>query len=403
MTLPINAHPFHLTQPTRRTTLGALSAALLWPSAGRAQAPSASRLQSWPLKTPRATGIHDVAPAPDGGVWFSAQRSGHLGWFDPRTGKSELIALGSGSSPHGVIAGPDGAAWLTDGGQNAIARVSWPAREVKLFPLPAGTPYANLNTCAFDGDGDLWFTGQGGYVGKVAVRTGLVSVKESPRGRGPYGICATPKGDVWWCSLAGSFIAQIDRKTGESRIVEPPTPRQGAPRLVRQPRPHLGVRMEQRQPLHARPGAGHGRQQLAHLESARSRAARIRCVRGRQRHRLGRRVEQQRHAALRPEEREVRRAHHAAYRHQHPPDTGPIWGGLAARERDGVYFGNQDSVNAAKIAQSMFGGPAASGWHTGQGCGPVSSSPPPFSPLRAGAMSSRSRAPRPSCQSRPRR
>ncbi len=34
------------------------------------------------------TGIHDVAPAPDGGVWFSAQRSGHLGWFDPKSGSS---------------------------------------------------------------------------------------------------------------------------------------------------------------------------------------------------------------------------------------------------------------------------------------------------------------------------
>jgi virginiamycin B lyase len=231
MALQQNAHPFSVT---RRTAVGALSVALLAPGLGQAQALSSSRLQSWPLKTPRSTGIHDVAPAPDGGVWFSAQRSGHLGWFDPRSGRVELIALGSnssGSSPHGVIAGPDGAAWLTDSGQNAIVRVSWPAREVKLFPLPAGTPYANLNTCAFDGDGDLWFTGQGGYVGKVAVRTGVVSVQESPRGRGPYGICATPKGDVWWCSLAGSFIAQIDRQSGASRIVEPPTPRQGARRV----------------------------------------------------------------------------------------------------------------------------------------------------------------------------
>ncbi|MDO8252768.1 MAG: lyase [Rhodoferax sp.] len=231
MAMEKRSHPFPVT---RRTALGALSAAVLAPSVGRAQALSSARLQSWPLKTPRSTGIHDVAPAPDGGVWFSAQRSGHLGWFNPRTGQSELIALGSnssGASPHGVIAGPDGAAWLTDGGQNAIVRVSWPAREVKLFPLPAGTPYANLNTCAFDGDGDLWFTGQSGYVGKVAVRTGVVSVRESPRGRGPYGICATPKGEVWWCSLAGSFIAQIDRQSGASRIVEPPTPRQGARRV----------------------------------------------------------------------------------------------------------------------------------------------------------------------------
>jgi virginiamycin B lyase len=195
----------------------------------RAQAVPAMR--SWPLKTPMATGIHDVAPAPDGGVWFTAQRSGHLGWFDPKDGHVELVALGGGSAPHGVIQGADKAAWITDGGQNAIVRVSWPRREVKRYPLPPGTPYANLNTCAFDGDGDLWFTGQSGYVGRVAVKSGEVSVKEAPRGRGPYGICATPKGEVWWCSLAGSFIARIDRRTGESTVVEPPTRNQGARRV----------------------------------------------------------------------------------------------------------------------------------------------------------------------------
>jgi len=215
---------------SRRETLVllALGASVAWPLGARSETHA---VRSWPLATRQRTGIHDVAPAPDGGVWFSAQRSGHLGWFDPASGKVELVALGSGSSPHGVIQGPDKAAWLTDGGQNAIVRVGWPDRAVRAFPLPAGTRYANLNTATFDGDGDLWFTGQSGFVGKVATRTGTVTVKESPRGTGPYGICTTPKGDVWWCSLAGSFIARIDRRTGDSHVVEPPTPRQGARRV----------------------------------------------------------------------------------------------------------------------------------------------------------------------------
>jgi virginiamycin B lyase len=213
---------------TRRPVLAMLAAAAL---ASPAAAQSPPTLQSWKLAGARRPGIHDVAPAPDGGVWFSAQASGHLGWFDPASGRTELVALGSGSSPHGVIQGPDRAAWLTDGGQNAIVRVSWPDRAVKVFPLPAGTPYANLNTATFDGDGNLWFTGQAGYVGRLALRTGLVSVQQSPRGSGPYGICTTPAGEVWWCSLAGSYIAQIDRRTGNSRVVQPPTPRQGARRI----------------------------------------------------------------------------------------------------------------------------------------------------------------------------
>ncbi|MCG2595155.1 lyase [Ramlibacter sp. XY19] len=211
---------------SRRALLAAFAAS---PFAASAQAKPG--MQSWKLATSRRTGIHDLAPAPDGGVFFTAQASGHLGWFEPSTGRTELVPLGSGSAPHGVIQGPDHAAWITDGGQNAIARVTWPQRAVTLYKLPEGTPYANLNTCAFDGDGDLWFTGQGGYLGKVAVKTGQVTVKQSPRGRGPYGICATPAGEIWWCSLAGSFIAHVDRRTGESKIVEPPTRDQGARRV----------------------------------------------------------------------------------------------------------------------------------------------------------------------------
>ena len=215
---------------SRRTVLAAAGVALMaaGPNPARAQP---GRMQSWPLGTARRTGIHDLAPAPDGGVWFTAQFSGHLGWFDPKAGRTELIALGSGSSPHGVIQGRDQAAWITDSGQNAIVRVGWPDRRVRVFPLPQGAPYTNLNTAAFDGDGDLWFTGQSGYVGKLAVKTGQVSVREAPRGRGPYGICATPAGEVWWCSLAGSFIARIDRRTGDSVVVEPPTRNQGARRV----------------------------------------------------------------------------------------------------------------------------------------------------------------------------
>ena len=198
-------------------------------------------MQSWPLRLGQRPGIHDVAPAPDGGVWFTAQASGHLGWFDPRTGNAEAVALGPGSAPHGVIQGPDQAAWVTDGGQNAIARVSWPDRKVQLFRLPAGHPHANLNTAAFDGDGDLWFTGQDGYVGRVAVKTGAVTVKPAPRGRGAYGITATPAGDIWWVSLASSYLAHLDRRSGDSTVVEPPTKQQGARRVWSDRRGRLWV------------------------------------------------------------------------------------------------------------------------------------------------------------------
>src|SRR5438132_12492761 len=85
---------------------------------------------------PRGSHPHDVAPAADGGVWFTAQAAGYLGRLDPRTGRVRRIPLGDGSAPHGVVVGPDRAAWITDGGLNAIVRVDPRTLEVRPFPLP---------------------------------------------------------------------------------------------------------------------------------------------------------------------------------------------------------------------------------------------------------------------------
>src|SRR5580692_6302314 len=119
---------------------------------------------------------HDVAPAPDGAVWYSGQQRGFLGRFDPKTGKNEEIPLGPGAAPHGVIIGPDGAPWVTEGGQNAIARVDPATRQVKLFPLPKQFTDANLNTASFDRQGVLWFTGQNGIYGRLDAKSGAMAI-----------------------------------------------------------------------------------------------------------------------------------------------------------------------------------------------------------------------------------
>ena len=176
---------------------------------------------------------HDVAAAPKAGgpVYYTAQSTGKLGILDPASGKVEEIALGSRSAPHGVIVGPDGAAWITDGGQNAIVRVDAQTRAVKVYPLPADTGYTNLNTATLDKKGRVWFTGQSGYHGRLDPATGDIQVWKSPRGRGPYGITTTPSGDVYYASLAGNHIAKVDVETGEATVIEPPTKDQGARRV----------------------------------------------------------------------------------------------------------------------------------------------------------------------------
>jgi virginiamycin B lyase len=197
------------------------------PGAGDAQ----PRFVVREYRVPAGSRPHDVAPARDGGVWYTAQGSGELGWLDPRTGRVREVRLGAGSAPHGVIVGPDGAPWITDGGLNAIVRVDPRTRRVRRFPLPRGTAYANLNTASFDRRGILWFTGQEGIYGRLNPRSGRMRVFAAPGGRGPYGITTTPRGVVYYASLAGSHIARIDVRTGRATVLRPPTRDQGARRV----------------------------------------------------------------------------------------------------------------------------------------------------------------------------
>jgi virginiamycin B lyase len=183
------------------------------------------------FEVPEGDRPHDVAPAPDGRVWYTGQRTGVLGRLDPKTGTVERIPLGSGSAPHGVIVGADGAAWVTDSGLNAIVRVDATTKKVRAWPLPQARGQANLNTAAFDGQGRIWFTGQNGVYGRLDPQTGEIMVWDAPKGRGPYGITATPSGDIWWVSLAGSYLAVVDPNTGSAKVFEPPTKDQGARRV----------------------------------------------------------------------------------------------------------------------------------------------------------------------------
>jgi len=191
-------------------------------------AAEALRVQEYRL--PSGKRPHDVAPARNGGIWYTAQGSGELGWLDPKTGKTQHVALGEGSAPHGVIVGPDGAPWITDGGLNAIVRVNPATLQVRRYPLPASAGYANLNTATFDRRGVLWFTGQSGIYGRLDPRQGTLRVFRAPRGSGPYGITTTPSGAVYYASLAGSYLGRIDVRRGTATVLRPPTRSQGARR-----------------------------------------------------------------------------------------------------------------------------------------------------------------------------
>lgn len=219
------------TSPTTSTT--ATSTTLPEPSTTTDTAPvylppEELAVEAFPV--PDGSRPHDVAPAADGGVWYTAQALGGLGWLDPETGDTIHIPLGAGSRPHGVIVDDEGTPWITDGGLNAIVSVDPGTEEVTVYPLPDDRPNANLNTATFDDDGLLWFTGQEGVYGFLDPESGDMRVYDAPDGRGPYGMATTPDGAVFYASLAGSYVGAIG-EDGSATVLEPPNPDQGARRV----------------------------------------------------------------------------------------------------------------------------------------------------------------------------
>lgn len=204
-----------------------LLAVALPPALGRPSASQGLALQEYP--TPARSRPHDAVPDRWGWAWWAGQGNGTVGALNPATGENVLVRIGQGSAPHGIIMGPDDAAWITDGGLNAIVRVDAWTLEVTAYPLPG--PRASLNTLTFDPRGVLWFTGQNGYIGRLDPAVGLVDQWEAPRGRGPYGIATAPDGTVWFASLAGSYLGRIDGDDGSVTAFDPPTPDAGVRRV----------------------------------------------------------------------------------------------------------------------------------------------------------------------------
>ena len=84
----------------------------------------------------------------------------------------------------------------------------------------------------FDRDGrTLWFTGQSGVFGRLDTQGGAMTVFDAPRGAGPFGIATCPDGEVYYASLAGSYVGRIQKETGGAVVLAPPTANQGARRV----------------------------------------------------------------------------------------------------------------------------------------------------------------------------
>jgi len=113
--------------------------------------------------------------------------------------------------PAGITAGPDGALWFTDTGNDVIGRIT----TAGSFTLekPAG---AELSNGIVTGpDKNLWFTLEEEYggIGRITP-DGVVTLFDDPGGAYPQGITVGPDGALWFAESNGT----VGRMTTKGKV-----------------------------------------------------------------------------------------------------------------------------------------------------------------------------------------
>lgn len=182
-----------------------------------------------------------LADAGDGALWVSGEGNGALARFDPRSGKSTLIALDAGAAPRGIASGPDNVVWVADGGLNAIVRADAASGKANVFPLPERGRAAELDSVAIDRLGRVWFTGRRGIIGRFQPSDSSFEIWDAPRGRGASGLALTPSGELWYVSQEGNHLGRIDVGSGQVMGVEAGIAEQGARSIASDSRNRLWI------------------------------------------------------------------------------------------------------------------------------------------------------------------
>jgi virginiamycin B lyase len=160
---------------------------------------------------------HDVALAPDGAVWYTAQRANALGRLDPRRGTGEFKEYPlptPDSGPHGLVSDRAGNIWYSGNSAGLIGRLDPRTGKVTEYRMP--DPAAkDPHTLAFDSRGILWFTVQGGnFVGRLDPKTGQITLVPLPTANArPYDIKINSKGIPFFVEFGTNAVGSIDPAT----------------------------------------------------------------------------------------------------------------------------------------------------------------------------------------------
>lgn len=130
----------------------------------------------------------------------------------------------AGSSPNGIVMGPDGALWFTDVGHNSVDRMLADGTLTNTYTIPTNNVLPSEIT---NGPGGLWFMEGNGLVENIGKITTSGGITEYSSGSGfNLGIAVGPDGNIWFNQRDKFSVAKMtpDGQHVTSYLVPAPTP-----------------------------------------------------------------------------------------------------------------------------------------------------------------------------------
>ena len=119
--------------------------------------------------------------------------------------KSAGLTASASCSPYGIAAGPDGALWFTNEGDNSIGRITTSG----VISSYTGNGIDGPELITLGPDGALWFTNfNGSSIGRITT-SGVVSNYIGTGISEPLDITLGPDGALWFTNWGNSSIGRI--------------------------------------------------------------------------------------------------------------------------------------------------------------------------------------------------
>ena len=159
-------------------------------------------------KTPTGPGIsfpYGIAAGPDGALWFTNSGNNTIGRITTTGLVTNYTAPGI-DIPWGITLGPDGALWFTNLGNNTIGRITTAGLVTSYTGPGISSPWG----IRAGPDGALWFTNYGNNsIGRITT-TGLVTNHTGNGINRPWGITSSgPNGAMWFTNQGNNTIGRI--------------------------------------------------------------------------------------------------------------------------------------------------------------------------------------------------